>query len=393
MVGGCGSVGSTVALGVAALEKGLTDSTGMVTALPPFAGADLPDPAGFEIGGHEIRSETLLEAARASHQDANLFDTTIVDSCAPRLKTMQRNIRPGTIYGVGKTIAALADRPGLPDDTSAGVAIERLAADIVEFRKRKRLDHVVVMHVASSEPPPSRAGVAGNYAKLAARLGRKQRDTLPTSTVYALAAIEAGCPYVNFTPSIGINVPAVRERAEQKGIPYMGSDGKTGESLVKSFLAPMFMMRNLSVLSWVGQNILGNRDGQVLADPRTRAVKIQSKDKVLHHLRDTKATTRVSIDYVPSLVDWKVAWDFIHFEGFLNTKMNMQFTWQGSDSALAAPLVIDLTRLAVREARAGRGGPMQHLACFFKDPLDVDEAGYAEQWRRLIDHLELNGQP
>jgi myo-inositol-1-phosphate synthase len=167
----------------------------------------------------------------------------------------------------------------------------------------------------------------------------------------------------------------------------MGSDGKTGESLVKSVLAPMFAMRNLPVLSWVGQNVLGNRDGAVLSDPKTRASKIRSKDKVVSQILGRAPTTCVSIDYLPSLDDWKVAWDFIHFQGFLGTKMNMQFVWQGSDSILAAPLIIDLVRFTVRECRAGRGGPMRHLACFFKDPIDVKEQNYFKQWQLLLEHM------
>jgi myo-inositol-1-phosphate synthase len=202
--------------------------------------------------------------------------------------------------------------------------------------------------------------------------------------LYALAAMEAQCAFINFTPSPGIDVPAIRERADQLGLPYMGRDGKTGETLVKAILAPMFAMRNLSVLSWVGQNILGNRDGAVLRDPRTRQSKIKSKDKIVSRIVGGHPTTLVSIDYVPSLDDWKVAWDFIHFEGFLGTKMSMQFTWCGSDSILAAPLVIDLARLAALAHARGEAGPLRHLAFFFKDPMDVDEHDLVSQWQRLL---------
>ncbi|MCH7814466.1 MAG: myo-inositol-1-phosphate synthase, partial [Planctomycetes bacterium] len=96
----------------------------------------------------------------------------------------------------------------------------------------------------------------------------------------------------------------------------------------------------------------------------------------------------VSIDYVRSLDDWKVAWDFIHFEGFCGTKMNMQFTWQGSDSILAAPLVIDLARLTAHHWRIGESGAMPHLACFFKAPMGVSEQDYASQWQRLLAYVE-----
>jgi len=246
---------------------------------------------------------------------------------------------------------------------------------------------VVVVHVASTEPPFARQPAYATWAKLERALARPGDSVLPTSSLYALAAIEAGCPYINFTPSTGIAVPALRERAEDRGLPYMGRDGKTGETLIKSALAPMFAMRNLNVLSWVGQNILGNRDGLVLDDPPTKRAKIASKDRVVSRIVSGNPTTRVWIDYVPSLDDWKVAWDFIHFEGFLGAKMSLQFTWTGCDSLLAAPLILDLARFAELEHRRGRAGPMKHLGFFFKDPMDVDDHDLPTQWQRLLENL------
>jgi myo-inositol-1-phosphate synthase len=185
-------------------------------------------------------------------------------------------------------------------------------------------------------------------------------------------------------------VPSLERRALDLGIPYMGNDGKTGETLVKSVLAPLFAMRNLEVLSWVGQNILGNRDGAVLNDPATRQSKIKSKDGLVARIVGGTPTTKVGIDYVPSLDDWKVAWDYIHFRGFLGTKMSLQFSWCGSDSILAAPLIIDLARFAALEHSRGAAGPMDHLAFFFKDPIAVRSHDLHSQWSYLIDHVTRN---
>ena len=361
MVGACGGVGSSVALGMAAMGKRLAPRTGLVTELPPFADAKLIDPGVIVIGGHEIRSETLLDAVLASKQQAGLFDGDLIKRCISELRAFQRNIRTGVLGSASKTVRGLFDRKNEISDSCPAAAVERLTADIESFQRRHRLRHVVVIHVASSEPSTPRSPAHQSFVKLSKALARSNSRVVPTSSLYALAAIEAGCSYVNFTPSMGIRMPALQQRAQELEVAYMGDDGKTGESLVKSFLAPMFMMRNLNVLSWVGQNILGNRDGAVLDDAKTRASKIQSKDRILSHLANGKATAKVSIDYVPSLSDWKVAWDFIHFEGFLGTKMDMQFIWRGADSALAAPLVIDLARLAEREARCGRAGVCQVL--------------------------------
>ena len=387
LVGVCGAVGCTVALGVSALGKRLTSKLGLVTDLPLFANLDLPDPGSFVVGGHEIRTEPLMHAVRELNQRSKLFDPDLVRACAPRLRRIQANISPGTLIGTTDAIRRAAGAIVPKRRESPVMAVRRLTRDINRFRRRHRLDHVVVVHVGSSEPPVKKAAAHGSHSRLEKALAQAGSKVLPMSSLYALAAVESRSAYINFTPSAGIDIPAIRQRAEALGLPYMGRDGKTGESLVKSALAPMFSMRNLQVMSWFGQNLLGNRDGEVLRDAATRASKIRSKDRGLAQILGAKAHTAVSIDYVSSLHDWKVAWDFIHFRGFLGTQMSMQFTWQGSDSILAAPLVIDLVRLAVRESRAGRAGPMKHLAFFFKDPLGVGTADLAGQWNLLEDHV------
>src|SRR5215472_145990 len=150
----------------------------------------------------------------------------------------------------------------------------------------------------------------------------------------------------------------------------------------------MFADRNLKVLSWVGHNIFGNRDGQVLNDPQNKASKIGTKDKVISSIVGYKPQTHVSIEYIESLDDWKTAWDHIHFRGFLGVKMMMQFTWQGCDSILAAPLVLDLARLALLSGRRGEAGVLRHLACFFKSPLGVEEHDFFRQWNLLEEYVE-----
>ncbi|MFQ5590358.1 MAG: inositol-3-phosphate synthase [Phycisphaerae bacterium] len=389
LIGACGGVGSTVALGLAALRKQITDGTGLVTELPQLRSLGLVSPGSIVLGGHEVRSETLLEAVRSLHTRAGLFKADDIRACAPDLRAMQRNIRTGTLYGASPSMRRLADRDGLETERCGAQAIERLTADITAFRRSRRLDHVVVIHIASSEPRLPRKSVCRSYTLLRRELTKSGSTVLPCSCLYALAAIEAHCPFIDFTPSQGLRMAAVRERAEQLGVPYMGSDGKTGETLVKSILAPMFAMRNLAVLSWSGQNILGNRDGATLQDPRIRESKLRSKDKALAQIIGPHASTYVSIGYVPSLDDWKVAWDYVHFQGFLGTRMSMQFTWHGSDSLLAAPLIIDLARLTIRECGNGCGGPMRHLACFFKDPISVNEHNLFIQWQHLLGHLGI----
>jgi myo-inositol-1-phosphate synthase len=167
----------------------------------------------------------------------------------------------------------------------------------------------------------------------------------------------------------------------------MGHDGKTGETLVKSALAPMFRYRNLRVLAWQGYNLLGDRDGQVLADPENKSSKVRTKDEVIPGILGYPVHTHVAIDYVPSLHDQKTAWDFIHFRGFLDVKMSLQFIWQGFDAILAAPVVLDLVRFAELARRRGEGGPMKHLSCYFKNPLDVPEHDLHYQFHALMEYV------
>jgi myo-inositol-1-phosphate synthase len=151
----------------------------------------------------------------------------------------------------------------------------------------------------------------------------------------------------------------------------------------------MFTARNLKVLSWQSQNLLGNRDGMVLEDPDHKKAKLANKDQGLRKLLgDENVHSQVRIDYVPSLGDWKTAWDFIHFEGFLGTRMQLQFTWQGCDSALAAPLVIDLVRFLEFAHRRGESGLQRHLSPFFKAPYGVDEQDFATQMEMLYDYAQ-----
>ena len=387
LVGACGGVGSTVALGLAALSKRRANVTGLVSELPPFRDASLVDPANIVIGGHEIREETFLGAVTNLHRRSGLFTSDLIRDCTPKLRAAQKEMRPGTLLGCSKVVCEMADRDGIARDRSVAHAVERLASDIINFRERMRVDDCVVINVASSEPPMPRAKIFADWGMLEKLIAKPGKEVLPSSSIYALAALRAGCPFVNFTPSTGICIPAILQRAHELGLPYMGNDGKTGETLVKSVLAPMFAMRNLEVLSWFGQNILGNRDGAVLNDPATRQSKIQSKDGLVARIVGGSPTTKVGIEFVPSLDDWKVAWDFIHFRGFLDTKMSLQFSWCGSDSILAAPLVIDLARFAALEHSQGGVGPMRHLAFFFKDPIAAQEHDLASQWRRLVEHV------
>jgi myo-inositol-1-phosphate synthase len=388
LIGACGGVGTTTALGLAALARGLTDATSMVTALPLFEGLELDDLAQFVVGGHDVRRSSFRQTVRDMQARSNVFAPDLVEPCLSQLDEWAANVRPGTVLNAGDTIRKLADLPEAHQTTDLRAAVGRIQADLQAFRQTHRLDQVVVVNVASTEPPFPLRDFHQSLKKLLIPQECGGHPVLPASSLYAWAALDLGWPYINFTPSLGASFPAIQEMAERRGAVYGGKDGKTGETLLKTVLAPMFALRNWRVLSWVGHNILGNGDGRALDDPANKASKIHCKDQVVSSVLGYKPQTHVSIEYIESMDDWKTAWDHVHFRGFLGTKMMMQFTWQGCDSLLAAPLVLDLARLALLAQRRGEVGCLRHLACFFQSPMGVAEHDFFKQFAMLEDYVK-----
>lgn len=391
LIGALGGVGATVALGLAAWRRRLCDTTGLVTALPPFAPIDLDPPEAFVVGGHDIRAGSFVQSAAAFAKRSAAFPAALIDACNDDLAAWSENIRPGVLLNDNEAITTLADRADLPLVRSAVAAIALIQDDVRQFRDHHSLDQVVVVNVASTEPPFPADERHETLAGLAGAIRREDRGVLPASGLYAYAALDLGWPYVNFTSSCGATLPALIELAETRGGVVAGQDGKTGETLLKTVLAPMFARRNLRVLSWVGHNILGNRDGRVLSDPQNRASKLKSKDQVVGQALGYLPQTHTSIEYVESLDDWKTAWDHVHFQGFLGVRMTLQFTWTGCDSVLAAPLVIDLARLALLAQRQVETGVLRHLSCFFKNPMGSTEQDFFKQVQSLEDYARRCG--
>jgi myo-inositol-1-phosphate synthase len=386
LVGAFGGVGTTVTLGLSALARGLAPLAGLVTALPLFEGLELPEPGDFVVGGHDIRATSFVEAAEEFRRGSGVFEPEWIEQCRADLAAASARVRPGTKLGAGPAIDKLGTWGDAKPPRTARQAIDRIAADLAAFIEAEAIDHLIVVNVASTEPPFVLGDLHQNWDTLNAALADGGPELLPASALYAAAALRGGHSYLNFTPSLGASIPALRQLAETTGSLYGGKDGKTGETLLKTVLAPMFATRHLEVLSWVGHNIFGNRDGAVLDDPAHKASKVDTKDRVLTSILGYKPQTLVTIEYIADMGDWKTAWDHIHFRGFLGAKMAVQFTWQGCDSLLAAPLVIDLARLADLEKQRGGKGLMRHIAPFFKSPEGVAEHDYFKQFALLVDH-------
>ncbi|MFG2830199.1 inositol-3-phosphate synthase [Streptomyces sp. NPDC048434] len=360
LVGARGSVATTVIAGCAALTAGLHRPVGMVTETAPFTDTSvpsLPPLSALVFGGHDT-------------------------ACCPLPKRAEELAAGGVLpYGLPPAVHAelaaadAAIRPGGPqqgDTRSDAELISAFAADLRDFGRDHDLDRTVVINVASTEPAPA----------------DPHTDRLPASSLYAYAALRAGCPYLNFTPSTGLHHPLLQEMAAVSGLPYAGRDGKTGQTLLRSVLAPMFAQRALAVRAWSGTNLLGGGDGAALADPGAAAAKNAGKARVLADTLGALPAGDLHIDNVPALGDWKTAWDHIAFDGFLGSRMTLQTTWQGCDSALAAPLVLDLARLLAAAHTVGLSGPQPALGFYFKDP-DGGPAALADQYTALLAYAGL----
>ncbi|MGA4845525.1 inositol-3-phosphate synthase [Streptomyces sp. G5(2025)] len=396
LIGARGSVATTAVAGCAAVAAGLHPPIGMATETPPFTDCGLPTLSSLVFGGHDTANCPLPKRAEELAA-GGVLPNGLPSAVRAELAAVDAEIRPGG---------------PLPGDTRTDEElIDAFTADLRDFMRRRGLARTVVINVASTEPvladtdtdtdgpgPGTGAGAgtgdgagdgagAGDVGSGAAPVGKAAPGggtRLPASSLYAAAALRAGCPYVNFAPSTGLHHPRLTEAARTSGLPYAGRDGKTGQTLLRSVLGPMFAQRALAVRAWSGTNLLGGGDGAALADPAAAAAKNAGKERVLADTLGTVPEGEVHIDDVPSLGEWKTAWDHVAFDGFLGTRMVLQTTWQGCDSSLAAPLILDLARLISRAHERGLTGPLPELAFYFKDPDDGATAALGEQYAALL---------
>ncbi|GAV41735.1 inositol-3-phosphate synthase [Streptomyces acidiscabies] len=365
--GARGSVATTVVTGAAAVKAGLAPSSGCVTELAGMDAAGLVPIRDLVFGGWDVVTTPLRKRAEQLAV-GGVVPAHLVGSVTEQLDCADREI-----------VLTEAGDPQAPQAEQA----EAMIAALLRFAQRTGVARTVVINIASTEAHPAHDEAYTRLDLLEAAMAERP-GVLPPSALSAYAAFKAGCAFVDFTPSLGVRVPALDELARREGLPYAGSDGKTGETLAKTALAPMFAHRGLRVRSWYGANILGGGDGATLADSDACTSKIVSKQRGLSRLLGYDPEGTVHIDNVAEMGDWKTAWNHISFEGFLGVQMKMQFTWQGCDSALAAPLILDLARLMGRALESGASGPQSELAFFFKDPIGDSDPRLVVQYEQLL---------
>lgn len=388
-LGAYGAVSTTTFVGAKAVEEGLIDTAGLVTELPQFKDVQDTIPLTFEFGGHEIRNpeHDFYEAALWQWERNKHYPREVLEEVSPSLKDVFA--QPGTALNCGPGVSALDNLHPLEAE---GYTLREIVDILIEDMARFKSRDTVVVNLASTEPLlPHSPEYHDTVDGLEHAIDEDKREHLSASILYAYAAIKNRIPYVNFTPSPGSSILALEKLAKKLRVPHAGNDGKTGETLVKTVLAPLFLYRNMPIEGWMSYNILGDDDGKVLSHQKNKESKTRSKDSVLCKTLGYQPYSICDIEFFPSLVDNKIAFDFIHFRGFLGTTMKMYFIWDGIDSILAAPLVIDIARLLLYAKRRGEYGVIPELGYFFKSPMGTSQVNLFEQFQTLTEWVQ--GKP
>ncbi len=375
---GMGAVATTAIAGVEAVKKKLAIPVGSLTQLGRFQeGAHEPGPLLRDVlplapledlvfgGWDPIPDDAYRAAVRA-----NVLRREHLDPVRAELE----GVRPMAAVFDTAWVRRL-DGPNVKTGTLREKA-EALLQDIRSFMERNRCARGVMVWTGSTE---TYAEVGPSHQSLRSFEAALERSdpTIAPSMVYAWAAIKAGVPFLNGAPNLSQDIPALRELADRNGVVTGGKDFKTGQTLMKTTLAPMLHARLLGLEGWFSTNILGNRDGEVLDDAASFKTKEVSKRSVLDQILSPREHPelygeiehKVTIHYYPPRGDNKEGWDAIDIFGWLGYPMQIKVNFQCRDSILAAPIVLDLALLGDLAQRAGEKGPQEWLSFFFKSPV------------------------
>ncbi len=362
LVGIYGAVATTAVVGAKAVERRIVNTTGLVSELEFFNGIEKFAPLRFEFNGHDIRPfKNLYDASLKTLEENHHYSFDILEAVKEDLENIKA--KKGTAINSGTGISELGDTVTIEEENVP-------LREIVERVERDLKGYDVVIDVSSTGPVLEfNKEYHGDLDRFEKMIDEDEREFINSHMIYAYASLKNGIPFANFTPTVCSEIPALVHLADERKVPHAGKDGKTGETLVKSTLAPMFLYRNLEILGWVGYNMLGDYDGRVLSHRDNKESKIKSKDIVLRHTLGYEPYTITEIDLFPTLKDNKTALDFIHFKGFLGKSMKFYFIWDAIDATVAAPLLIDIARFLIFAKKKKVSGIVDELAFFFKDPI------------------------
>jgi len=379
---GLGAVSTTFIAGTLAIRKGLSRPIGSLTQMGSLRLGKRTEKREVDIkdfvplanlddlvfGGWDIFEDNCYQAA----VKAGVIDVTLLDQVKPELSS----IKPMKAVFEKKFVKKL-DGTYIKSAKGHRKRIEALRQDIRNFKKENKVDRVVMIWCGSTEVyQEPKDSIYESLESLEKALDSDNPSIAP-SILYAYAALKEGVPYANGAPNLSVDFSAMYSLASQEGVPIAGKDFKTGQTLMKTILAPGFKARMIGIDGWFSTNILGNRDGEVLDDPDSFKTKEVSKLGVLEQILEPEKYPelygdlyhKVRINYYPPRGDNKEGWDNIDIRGWLDYPMQIKVDFLCRDSILAAPIVLDLALFLDLSNRAGMHGIQEWLSFYFKSPM------------------------
>jgi myo-inositol-1-phosphate synthase len=377
---GLGAVSTTFVAGVEAIRKGTAKPFGSLTQMgtirlgkrtenrSPLIKDFVPlaDLSDVVFGAWDIFPESAYEAAL----HAGVLEKSLVEDLREQLDSL-KPIAAVFSHNYVKRLNGTNIKEGKNKMELA----EQLMADIARFKEEKGCDRLVIVWAASTEIYLEPSEIHESIEAFEKAMYDNDERIAP-SMIYAYAAIKSGVPFANGAPNLTVDIPALTRLAEQNGVPICGKDFKTGQTLMKTIIAPGLKARMLGLDGWYSTNILGNRDGEVLDDPENFKTKEESKLSVLETILQPEQhpdlygnfSHVVRINYYPPRGDNKEGWDNIDIFGWLGYKMQIKIDFLCRDSILAAPLVLDLALFMDLAQRTGMKGIQEWLSFYFKAP-------------------------
>ena len=355
-------IGSLTQMGTIRLGKRTEGRSPAISDVVPLAGLDQ-----LVFGGWDIFEDDCYQAAKT----AGVLEPTLLNQIKDELSA----VKPMPAVFDRQYVKRL-DGPNVKKGKTKRDLAEQLIEDIRRFKSANQLDRVVLVWCGSTEifmtESPAHQSVAAFEKALDAN-----DPTIPSSMIYAYAAIKEGLPYANAAPNLSADIPALLELAQNTGSPLAGKDLKTGQTLIKTIIAPGLKARLLGVAGWYSTYILGNRDGEVLDDPESFKTKEESKKSVLDYILQPSLYPDlysdlhhvVRINYYPPRGDNKEGWDNIDLVGWLGYPMQLKINFLCRDSILAAPIVLDVALFLDLAKRVGYSGIQEWLSFYFKSPM------------------------
>jgi myo-inositol-1-phosphate synthase len=381
LIPGIGAVSTTFIAGVEAVKRGLGLPVGSLTQLSTIR-------LGKRTDGRSPKIKDFVPLAAI--EDLVFGGWDIFEDTAYESAVNAKVLEPSLLAQVKEPLAAIKPMPAVfdteyirringPNVKNNGTKMEKaeaLMADIEGFRKQHGCSRLVMIWCGSTEVFHKPADVHSTLAKFEEGL-RKNDPEIAPSQIYAYAALKCGVPYANGAPNLTTDVPALLDLARERNVPVCGKDFKTGQTFMKTLIAPGLKARMLGINGWFSTNILGNRDGEVLEDPGSFKTKEETKLSSLEQILQPKLYPElyenlyhaVRINYYPPRGDSKEGWDNIDIFGWLGYPMQIKIDFLCRDSILAAPLVLDLILFMDLAQRCGMRGIQEWLSFYFKAPM------------------------